>query len=259
MLVLGATSAIRRWQTTTSPASQSRRCSHGRCGAAPPPFLPLRLRSRHDRRDRLAEPQPGRAPRIRHGLVAHRRRRQGKTDLQAQPPRRCRDRPRGGARAAPLGRRLTRSWTSRPTDTTSGSTARRGSTSLLGASCGPRTATLSRVPHLGRQPRLRQPRGDDGLADQSACSVLDVARWQRRYVNLNPHGEPQLGRRGLYRSTGGRKDESARELALLWVLNLSDRDHTLLDIAERSGLEFGTVRAAADALIAAELLEEVPR
>ena len=39
--------------------------------------------------------------------------------------------------------------------------------------------TLSRVPHLGRRPRLCQPRGDDGLAVQSACSVLR-RRCQRR-------------------------------------------------------------------------------
>ena len=102
-------------------------------------------------------------------------------------------------------------------------------------------------------PRRWWTRCPDLLA---AFSVVDG---NAAYVNLNPQGEPQLGRRGLYRSAGGRKDESARELALLWVLNLSDSRHTLLDIAERSGLEFGTVRAAADALIAAELLEEVPR
>jgi len=93
----------------------------------------------------------------------------------------------------------------------------------------------------------------------SLLAAFSVVDGNAAHVNLNPHGEPQLGRRGLYRSTGGRKDQSAWELALLWVLNLSDSRHTLLDIAERSGLEFGTVRAAADALIAAELLEEVPR
>ena len=37
-------------------------------------------------------------------------------------------------------------------------------------------------------------------------------------------------------------------MAMLWVLNLSDGEHSLLDIAERSGLPFATVRVAADAL-----------
>ena len=86
---------------------------------------------------------------------------------------------------------------------------------------------------------------------------LSVVDGDARYLNLNPYGEPQLGRRGLYRLAGGLKDEGVDELAMLWVLNLSDSGHSLLDIAERSGLAFGTIRAAAAALRDAGLLEEV--
>jgi aminopeptidase-like protein len=98
----------------------------------------------------------------------------------------------------------------------------------------------------------------DSLADSLAkvLAALSVVDNNAAYANLYPYGEPQLGRRGLYRSAGGRKDESVWELALLWVLNLSDSRHTLLDVAERSGLEFDTVRAAAEALVGAGLLEE---
>ena len=67
------------------------------------------------------------------------------------------------------------------------------------------------------------------------------------YCNQNPYCEPQLGKRNLYRSTGGEavgEEISAR----LWVLNLSDGEHSLLDIAERSGLPFSAVRAAAKLL-----------
>ena len=80
----------------------------------------------------------------------------------------------------------------------------------------------------------------------------------RRYRNLEPFGEPQLGRRGLYGGLGGagRKDF---ELAMLWVLNQSDGEHSLDDIAERSGLPPGVVGEAADALREAGLLEEVRR
>ena len=35
-------------------------------------------------------------------------------------------------------------------------------------------------------------------------------------------------------------------MALLWVLNLSDGRHSLLDIAERAEMPFTAVRAAAD-------------
>jgi aminopeptidase-like protein len=45
-------------------------------------------------------------------------------------------------------------------------------------------------------------------------------------------------------------------MALLWVLNYSDGDHSLLDIAERSGLTFDAVRHAADVLLDQDLLSE---
>jgi aminopeptidase-like protein len=85
--------------------------------------------------------------------------------------------------------------------------------------------------------------------------IVDVLEHNVRYVNLNPKCEPQLGRRGLYRSMGGELERASRELALLWVLSLSDGGFSLLDIAERSGLPFASVRAAADALARHGLLE----
>lgn len=91
---------------------------------------------------------------------------------------------------------------------------------------------------------------------EQVLAALSIVENDETYVNLNPYCEPQLGRRGLYGAVGGRKDESVRELALLWVLNLSDSRHSLLDIAERSGLEFAAVRAAADALHDGGLLEK---
>ena len=77
------------------------------------------------------------------------------------------------------------------------------------------------------------------------------------YRSRNPKGEPQLGRRGLYGAMGGQRAASYDQMALLWVLNLADGNHSLLDIAERAGLGFAPIRAAADALLTAELLEPV--
>jgi aminopeptidase-like protein len=85
-------------------------------------------------------------------------------------------------------------------------------------------------------------------------SVIDVLERNVRYENLNPKGEPQLGKRGLYRSIGG---DSNREAALLWVLNLSDGHHDLIAIADRSGLPFHAVSVAADALEVAGLLRPI--
>lgn len=79
----------------------------------------------------------------------------------------------------------------------------------------------------------------DSLAESLhvCASVFDVLENNRSYQNLAPFGEPQLGRRGLYHSTGGTAPESEIN-ARLWVLNLSDGHHSLLDVAERSGLPF---------------------
>jgi aminopeptidase-like protein len=85
--------------------------------------------------------------------------------------------------------------------------------------------------------------------------VIQVLEENGRYLNLNPKCEPQLGRRGLYRQTGGIKDAGLREMAMLWVLNLSDGQHSLLDIAVRSELPFEQISGAAEALHKAGLLE----
>ena len=87
--------------------------------------------------------------------------------------------------------------------------------------------------------------------------VVQLLEADRRYVNLLPKCEPQLGKRGLYRPIGGDEGGRGRELALLWMLNLSDGSHSLLDVAERSGIVFEALDAAARALVEAELLREV--
>lgn len=87
--------------------------------------------------------------------------------------------------------------------------------------------------------------------------VLAVLDRNQRYRNLRPNGEPQLGRHGLYATLGGRKGDNSTELAVLWVLNLSDGAHSLLDIADRSGFAFERVHEAAEALASVGLLEPV--
>ena len=121
---------------------------------------------------------------------------------------------------------------------------------------------LSRTPH-GEFPEYHTSADNldftraENLADSfiQCLSVLQNLESNRRYLNLYPMGEPQLGKRGLYRMIGGRKDGGVEELPLLWVLNLSDSEHSLLDISERSGLSFGALKAAADALLEQGLLK----
>jgi aminopeptidase-like protein len=84
-----------------------------------------------------------------------------------------------------------------------------------------------------------------------------VLERDRTYRSRYPYGEPQLGRRGLYRevSTGAPRADEASQRALLWVLNQSDGTNSLLDVAERAEIPFAVVAEAADALVEAELLE----
>jgi aminopeptidase-like protein len=90
---------------------------------------------------------------------------------------------------------------------------------------------------------------------EAALGIAEVLEHDRRYVNLSPKGEPQLGKRGLYRGVGGPAPEE-EQLALLWVLNQSDGAASLLDIAERSGLSFSRIHEAAGALTSGGLLAE---
>jgi aminopeptidase-like protein len=93
---------------------------------------------------------------------------------------------------------------------------------------------------------------------QHCLKILLLLERNGTFLNQNPHCEPQLGRRGLYRRIGGQTEGAKREMAMLWVLNLSDGHHTLLDIADRSNIPFDTVYDVTEALLAHNLLEESP-
>jgi aminopeptidase-like protein len=122
---------------------------------------------------------------------------------------------------------------------------------------------LMRTPH-GRFPEYHTSADNldlvrpEALGDSlSIClAVLDVLESNRTYVNQNPKCEPQLGKRGLYGSVGGLASAAPDEMTMLWVLNLSDGRHSLLDITERSACSFGAVKTAAQALESAGLLRE---
>jgi aminopeptidase-like protein len=85
--------------------------------------------------------------------------------------------------------------------------------------------------------------------------IVAVIEGEGVYGSRNPKGEAQLGRRGLYTAMGGGRAAGYDQMALLWVMNLADGRHSLLDIAERAGLPFTTIHAAVEALVRAELIE----
>jgi len=93
-------------------------------------------------------------------------------------------------------------------------------------------------------------------AYELCLSVFDLLERNRTYLSTNPKCEPQLGRRGLYRTVAGQQEKQTRELVILWVLNLSDGRQSLLDIAVRAAVPFDEVRRAAEALLECGLLME---
>jgi len=122
---------------------------------------------------------------------------------------------------------------------------------------------LQRTPH-GEYPEYHTSADNcdfvkpEYLADSflKYLSVLNILENNKTYLNTNPKCEPQLGKRGLYSATGGQSHAVVDQMALLWVLNFSDGRHTLLDIAERSGVEFERIKNASDALLKHGLLKE---
>lgn len=90
---------------------------------------------------------------------------------------------------------------------------------------------------------------------RTCLAVVHVLENDRRYVNLNPYCEPQLGKRGLYSAIGGNNVKQL-ELAMLWALNSSDGQASLLEIAEKSQMEFSVLAQAARLLSEHGLLKE---
>jgi aminopeptidase-like protein len=92
----------------------------------------------------------------------------------------------------------------------------------------------------------------ESLADsvQVLQEILFVMDNDQTFLNRNPKCEPQLGRRGLY--------DQGNEgiMPMLWCLNLSDGDHSLLDIAEKAHLPFRSIQIASGILQSSGLLSK---
>jgi len=83
------------------------------------------------------------------------------------------------------------------------------------------------------------------------CCALEV---NRCYITHVAHGEPQLGKRGLYPSVGTNKPREDEVKAMMWVINFSDGDHDLLSIADRSGFDVQFLAKVAKKLVHAGVL-----
>lgn len=91
---------------------------------------------------------------------------------------------------------------------------------------------------------------------QAIAAIFGRIDVNRRFRSTSPKGEPRLGKRGLFRATGG-ANPGEFEHAMLWLLNLADGAHGLQDAHAASGLPLASLEGAAAALVEAGLLEEV--
>lgn len=76
--------------------------------------------------------------------------------------------------------------------------------------------------------------------------ILKIQEWDGYYINTNPFGEVKLDKRGLYpdintplngSASNNQKIDNRKQLnAILTMLNYSDGEHSLLDIAQLSGI-----------------------
>lgn len=95
------------------------------------------------------------------------------------------------------------------------------------------------------------------LADSlgKCIELVRILEGNRLYLNQNPKCEPRLDKHGLYRAFGSAGNNPEMQQTVQWVLNLSDGNHSLLSIAERSKRSFKEVLRAADALVECGLLQ----
>ena len=88
-------------------------------------------------------------------------------------------------------------------------------------------------------------------------NMIYIFENDKKYKNINPKCEPQLGKRGLYSTIGGNKIDEDDRMAIFWLLNLSDGENSLLDISIRSNLKFSLIKNISDILVKKELLKEI--
>jgi aminopeptidase-like protein len=101
--------------------------------------------------------------------------------------------------------------------------------------------------------------GPENLAESlDICKdIVDLMESNKKYRNKKPKCEPQLGKRGLFATVDSKKDSYEKQLALMWVLNLSDGHHSLLDISIKSGIRFDLIKEVGIRLSDCGLLWEI--
>jgi aminopeptidase-like protein len=104
---------------------------------------------------------------------------------------------------------------------------------------------------------------DDNALTQSFDVLRDILDLLDNNIvlrRIDGRGEPQLGRRGLYRLIAGQQEAGGTaQMDLLWLLNLADGSHSLLEIADEANVPFRRIMMVAQIALEAQLVEEAKR
>jgi len=123
---------------------------------------------------------------------------------------------------------------------------------------------ISRIPY-GQYPEYHTSADNLNFISKKAVNdsykiireIIRQVESSKKYINLFPKGEPQLGRRGLYDSIGGRNDSKQLQMALLWVLNYSDGNYSINDISDLSGIDLKLLNEAIQLLLSKKMIKEL--
>ena len=85
-------------------------------------------------------------------------------------------------------------------------------------------------------------------------SIIHVLENNVIYKNQNPKCEPNLGKRKLYDLIGANKELPSNSNSIFWLLNQSDGNTSLLEIATKSNISFIDIKNMADILVSHDLL-----
>jgi len=87
--------------------------------------------------------------------------------------------------------------------------------------------------------------------------IFKLIELNGHYLNKFPYGEPQLGKRGLYPSLGSQKKKELFIDALMWFLNYSDGKHDLIEIIDKSGIDYHEFYSVISRCVESGLIDKI--
>ena len=98
---------------------------------------------------------------------------------------------------------------------------------------------------------------ENSISNEKILPLEKNENLSEKYISLNPKCEPQLGKRGLYRTIGGQNVSNIDEMSIFWLMCFSDGNHSLKNISNISGIDFNKLKNTAKVLCEKNLLKSI--